>query len=119
MSHATVRPSRASPNPAAQRASGQRDRPTGHISDVALASATERAVREVAGVTDLSPGLATPVATYGPGQRVTGIAIHHPAAEEVIFEVHVILSEAHCIMGSADADADADADAKDDAPAHD
>jgi hypothetical protein len=65
-------------------------------------------------VADLSPGLATPMVTYGPGQRVTGIVIHHPAPEEVIFEVHVILSEAHCIMGSADADADVK---DDDAPA--
>lgn len=56
----------------------------------------------VPGVVDLSPGLAAPVATYGPGQRVVGIIVYHPTTERVILEVHVILSESHCELAWAD-----------------
>jgi hypothetical protein len=44
---------------------------------------------------DLSAGLTTPVATYGAGQRVTGVIIRHPdlSPDTYAIEVHVILSE--------------------------
>ena len=48
------------------------------------------------GVVDISPGLFALVATYGSGQRVVGIAIHHLTPDQIAIEAHVILSEGHC-----------------------
>lgn len=72
------------------------------MSDIELASAAAHSARAVRGVVDLSPGLVAPAATYGPGQRVAGIIVHHPTMERVILEVHVILSESHCERAWAD-----------------
>jgi uncharacterized alkaline shock family protein YloU len=84
------------------------------VTDITVASAVALAVRTVPGVMDLSPGLSTPVATYGAGRRVTGIVVHHPTPDDIALEVHVVLSEAHCTAAPADATVDSTAsDARD------
>lgn len=85
-----------------QRGSAPNRRSAEWVSDVALASAVARAVRTVPGVVDLSPGLVVPRVTYGAGERVPGIVVHHPAPDAVVLEIHVFLSEADCgVAGTA------------------
>ena len=84
------------PERSMQRGSAPNRRSAEWVSDVALASAVARAVRTVPGVVDLSPGLVIQRATYGAGERVTGIVVHHPAPDAVVLEIHVFLSEADC-----------------------
>ncbi len=50
----------------------------------------------MSGVLDLSPGLFALAATYGSGQHVTGVVVHHPAPEALALDVRVVLSEAQC-----------------------
>lgn len=102
MSHAATGLSRASPASCAHPSGEQRHRGLEPVSDLTLASAAAQAVRMVPGVVDLSPGYAAPAATYGPGQRVAGIVVHRPTTEEIVLEVHVVISEAHCALASAD-----------------
>ena len=65
------------------------------------------------GVVDISPGVFALAATYGLGQRVTGIVVHHLTPDhtpdqtpDVALEIRVVLSEAHCKMVAADAATD-------------
>lgn len=104
MSHAAVRQSGqpqaspAAPAPSAQIGSDVPQRAPEGGSDLALASAIAQAVRSAPGVVDLSPGLGAPVATYGPGQRVVGILLRRPSPEQIVVEIHVVLSESHIAM---------------------
>lgn len=88
MPHATATQPKVSPGAAQQRTFALEQ-----TSDITIARAIARAVRTVAGVVDLSPGRAALAATYGSGQRVIGIAVHHPTLDQVVFEIHVVLSE--------------------------
>jgi uncharacterized alkaline shock family protein YloU len=45
------------------------------VSEVAIARAAVAAVRTVPGVVDVSPGRYAEAATYGPGERVGGVAV--------------------------------------------
>lgn len=109
MSHAAVRQSRQSTAaPETTESSTRRDsersqRAPERSSDLALASAAAQAARMAPGVVDLSPGLRAPAATYGPGERVVGIIIHHSAPEQVVVEVHVTLSASACEAAAKDA----------------
>lgn len=66
------------------------------VSDLAIAGAVAGAVRAMPEVVDLSPGITMLAATYGAGQRVTGVVVHHIAPDTLVLEVHVVLSEEHC-----------------------
>jgi hypothetical protein len=59
---------------------------------------------------DLSPGLFALAATYGLGQRVTGVVVHHLTPDHtpdtIALEIRVALSEAHCRLLAADAASD-------------
>lgn len=127
MSHAAVRqPRQSSASPETTESPTQRDsewsqRAPERSSDLALASAAAQAARLAPGVVDLSPGLYAPVATYGPGERVVGIIIHHTAPEQVVVEVHVALSASQCEAVAKDAIVGKDAaldTATDDAERH-
>lgn len=96
-----------------QQVSELRERAPERVSDIALASDVAQAVRKVPGVVDLSAGHVALAATYGSGQRVTGVVVHHLSQDEVVLEVHVILSEAHCTTvssGAASRSAGSDSD---------
>lgn len=105
-SHPAVRRSKASPHTPVQQGGAKRRRPSApeRVSDIALAGAIAQAVRAVRGVADLSPGLGAPAATYGPGQRVSGIVVRHlaPAPDRLALGVHVVLSESSCEPAAAD-----------------
>lgn len=73
----------------------RREAPPASMSDMTIAQAIAQAVREVPGVLDLSLGWSALVATYGAGQRVAGVVIHHPVPGETRVEVHAVLSERH------------------------
>jgi hypothetical protein len=73
--------------------SSQRMAP-GHLSDTVIADAMVHAIRAVPGVLDMGQGLFAKAATFGPGKRVSGIVIQHPASDTLTVEVHVILEEA-------------------------
>ncbi len=64
---------------------------TGNVSDVSLALAVSDAVRDTPGVIDLSPGQTAIAATYGAGQRVTGVVVTHPQPDAVAIEVHTVV----------------------------
>lgn len=97
MPHATFRPSKASPSTGARRGGGvPQHRSARPVSDIALAEAVALAVQAVSGVAGLSPGVVTPVATYGPGRSVAGVVIRHPTLETLAIEVHVVLSQTYC-----------------------
>ncbi len=100
MSHAAIGRSKDTHPSSTRLASGQEHRWPEQMRDADLASAVAQAVRLVPGVVDLSAGLIATVATYGPGQRVDGIIVHHPNVDEVIIEVHVVLSESHCKLAA-------------------
>jgi hypothetical protein len=68
---------------------------------MAIARTVAQAVRSVPGVVDLSPGLTRMAVTYGAGQHVTGVVVEHPAADEIVLAIHVILSQAHCETAAA------------------
>lgn len=91
VSHAAMSQPAAPPSETAQP-----ERVAERVSDLALARAAAQAVRAVPGVVDLSPGLVALAATYGSGQRVTGVVVHHLTPDTVVLEIHVVLSEAHC-----------------------
>lgn len=74
----------------------QQERPPKQVSDLAIASAVAQAIRTAPEVVDLSPGLFALVATYGSGQRVAGVVVHHLTPDQIVLETRVILSEAHC-----------------------
>jgi len=109
MSHASVRQSGATREESPHQEVAQRVAPLGRVSDITIASAVAQAVHTVPGVVDLSPGRATPAATYGAGRRVTGVVVHHPTPDDVALEVHVVLSEAHCTTPSTNATGDSTA----------
>lgn len=111
MSHATVTQPAARPTVPAQKQTARQRRPVKKVSDLAIASAAAQATRMAPGVVDLSPGLFALAATYGLGQRVTGVVVHHltpdHTPDKVALEIRVVLSEAHCEMVAADAASDA------------
>lgn len=76
-----------SPDPRVQQSSAD-----AVMSDVALAQAAARAVREVPGVVELTRGRSSFAATYGPGQSVTGIVVQHLRPGAIKFDVHAIVS---------------------------
>lgn len=61
-------------------------------SDIAFARAVADAVRATPGIADLSPGLMVLAATYGPNERVVGVAVRHISPHDVAVEVHVIVA---------------------------
>jgi hypothetical protein len=65
-----------------------------HLSDMAIARAIVHDVRAVPGVVDMGQGLFAKAATYGPGEHVVGIVLHHPAPNALVVEVHVVIEEA-------------------------
>ena len=58
------------------------------VSDVSIARAIVAAVRSVPGVADVSPGRFAEAATYGPGEKVRGVAVSQ-AAGALDIEVHL------------------------------
>ena len=58
------------------------------VSEVSIAQAIRAAVRRVPGVADLSPGRFAEAATYGPGEKVLGVAVGR-AAGALDIEVHL------------------------------
>ena len=58
------------------------------VSNTTIARAVLAAVRAVAGVADVSPGLYAAVATYGPGEVVRGVAVRRVAGA-VDLEIHL------------------------------
>lgn len=79
-----------------------REGQSAQVSDIAFASAVAHAVRDVPGVVDLTPGIVAKVATYGSGQRVDGILVHHLSPDEIALEIHVALSESESKRAVAD-----------------
>jgi hypothetical protein len=63
------------------------------LSDITIAKLLAQAIRATPGVVDLSPGLFAIEATYGPGERVLGIVLRHPAPNALVIEVRVVLAE--------------------------
>ena len=59
------------------------------VSEVSIASAIVIAVGTVPGVADVSPGPFAEAATYGPGERVRGVAVGWAAGA---LDIHVRLS---------------------------
>ena len=59
-----------------------------HVSEVSLARAVVVAIRGVAGVADVSPGRFAEAATYGPGEKVSGVVIGR-IGDTLDIEVHV------------------------------
>ena len=110
MSHATVTRPAARPTAPAQAQTARQRRPLKTVSDFTIASAAAQATRMAPGVMDLSPGLFALAATYGLGQRVTGVVVHHLTPDHtpdtIALEIRVVLSEAHCNMVAADAASD-------------
>lgn len=107
MSYDITGSSTPSDDPAERQRTEQPSNPlasSARLSDVTLARIIAQAVRATPGVVDLSAGLTAPVATYGAGQRVTGVIIHHPdqAPDSYVIEIHVILSEALCAPATSD-----------------
>lgn len=110
MSHAAVtQPAGRATAPMPQEAA-RRGRPPKPVSDFTIASVAAQATRMAPGVMDLSPGLFALAATYGLGQRVTGVVVHHLTPDHtpdtIALEIRVVLSEAHCKMLAADAASD-------------
>jgi hypothetical protein len=74
--------------------------PRADNTDVALALALAAAARTVAYVVDLGAGRYGVAATYGPGQRITGIVLHRPtpsaggAAPAFVVEAHIVVAMA-------------------------
>jgi uncharacterized alkaline shock family protein YloU len=58
------------------------------VSDVGIARAVAAAVRRVHGVADVSAGRFAEAATYGPGEKVRGVAVTQ-AAGGLDIEVHL------------------------------
>jgi hypothetical protein len=71
-----------------------------HHDDVALALALSQAARTVEHVVDVSAGRNCVVATYGPGQRVIGIALRRTAQSawdrpsSFVVEAHIVVATA-------------------------
>ena len=112
MSHATVTRPAARPTVPAHEQTARQRRPLKKVSDLTIASAAAQAARMAPGVVDLSPGLFALAATYGLGQRVTGVVVHHLTPDHTPDQgshsrIRVVLSEAHCKMVAADAASDA------------
>lgn len=62
-------------------------------SDLELAKSVAAAIRGVPGVLDMGPGMFAQAATYGPGERVMGVVLRHPAPAALAIEAHVVLDE--------------------------
>lgn len=82
-----------------QQEVAMRDDQTDVVSDFAIASAVAQAVRATPGVVDLSAD--AEVTTYGSGQRVNGVIVHHPAPDDLALEIHVALGEAESKLSVA------------------
>jgi len=75
-----------------------------HYDDVALARALVQAARTVEHVVDVSAGRYGVAATYGPGQRVTGIALRrttHSGWASFAVEAHIVVATAAVTVHSA------------------
>jgi uncharacterized alkaline shock family protein YloU len=59
-----------------------------HLSEMSLARAVVAAVRGVPGVADMSPGLFAEAATYGPGDKVSGVVVDR-TGDALAIEVHL------------------------------
>jgi hypothetical protein len=73
------------------------------LSDTALAHALVHAIRAMPGVVDMGQGVFAKAATYGPGEHVVGIVLHHPTPGALAVEVHVVLEEASITVAFAEA----------------
>jgi len=62
-------------------------------SDLELAKSIAAAICEVPDVLGMGPGRFAQAATYGPGERVMGVVLHHPAPATLAIEAHVVLDE--------------------------
>lgn len=102
MRHA-VKQSASLPPESTHQVSEPPQRAPEQVSDIAVASDVAQAVRMVPGVVDLSAGHVAVAATYSAGQRVTGVVVHHLSPDEIVLEIHVILSEADFTRASSDA----------------
>jgi hypothetical protein len=81
--------------------------PVSRDDDVALASALAQAARTVEHVVDLGAGRYGVAATYGPGQRITGIVLRNSAQPEGsaavarVVEAHIVIALAVIVSGAA------------------
>ncbi len=62
-------------------------------SDLELAKSIAAAICEVPAVLGMGPGRFAQAATYGPGERVMGVVLRHPAPTALAIEAHVVLDE--------------------------
>ena len=75
--------------------------------DVALALALAQTARTVEHVVDLGAGRYGVAATYGPGQRITGIVLRRTAQPEGsaavarVVEAHIVIATAAIVSGAA------------------
>jgi len=67
------------------------------VSEVGIARAVVAAVRRVPGVADVSPGRFAEAATYGPGEKVRGVALARTAGALDI-EVHLCALHADALL---------------------
>nr|BBH89321.1 hypothetical protein KTC_40720 [Thermosporothrix sp. COM3] len=72
-----------------------------HSSEIGAPSAEVRFAREIARAVvqmpefaSLGPGRFVQAATYGPGERITGVVVQQSAPEVFTAEIHVVLTEA-------------------------
>jgi len=67
------------------------------VNEVSIARAIVAGVRSVPGVADVSPGRFAEVATYGPGEKVRGVAVSQ-AAGALDINVHLCALYAHSLV---------------------
>jgi hypothetical protein len=61
--------------------------------DLQLARCIASCVCAVPGISGMGCGVFALVATYGPGERITGVVLHHLTSTALTVEVHVCLDE--------------------------
>jgi hypothetical protein len=81
---------------------------SGQLSDTDIAQAMVQAIGAVPGVLEMGQGVFARTATYGPGKRITGIALGHPTPGDLSVEVHVVLDERVLTTALADASSSAE-----------
>ena len=91
---AASEPKRTTPKRKATPAAHVPDGDPEQESDVRIAEVIARAASDVPGVAALSPGNPPAAATYGPGQTVHGIVLHHRPRGTLVVEVHVVAGDA-------------------------
>ncbi len=75
-------------------AQGSRRTAPDPLSDTVIAEAIVKAIRSVPCVLDMGEGLFAKAATFGPGKHISGVVIHHPTADSLSVEAHVVLKDA-------------------------